>query len=160
MEFRRIRALWVLITLSAIVWVSYKSDVILQERDGTYFFREQVDTFAIEKLDSYLDELNMPYKRVVIAQARLETGQFKSLVFKNHHNLFGMKRASVRPTTSVGVADGHATYNTWRESVVDYALWYARYASACKSEAEYLKYLGSVYAEDEYYIVKLKKLIY
>lgn len=118
---------------------------------------KQQDTFSVEKLETYLEELNLKYPDIVMAQAIIETGNFKSRIFKENNNLFGMKVAKIRPTTNDGEQHEHAYYNTWRESVLDYALYQSRYLCSL-SKDEYIQYLSN-YAEDSSYTYKVKKLI-
>jgi hypothetical protein len=115
--------------------------------------------FSPEKLRAYILELNIKFPHIVYAQARLETGNFKSQIFKTNHNLFGMKVATLRPTTNKGEENGHAYYEGWRESVVDYAFYQAQYLSDIKTEAEYLQYLKANYAEDPNYMAQLQVII-
>lgn len=115
--------------------------------------------FSPEKLRAYLLELNIKFPHIVYAQARLESGNFNSGIFKENHNLFGMKIATRRPTTNKGEENGHAYYESWKESVVDYAFYQAAYLSDIKSETEYLEYLKASYAESPQYMEKLLELI-
>ena len=94
----------------------------------------------------------------MLAQAYLETGQFSSTIFKQNNNLFGMKEAKQRSTVSIGTRNNHAYYNTWAESVVDYALFYSTYLYSINTEEEYFQYLIQ-YAEDPSYIERLKEII-
>jgi uncharacterized FlgJ-related protein len=115
--------------------------------------------FSPKKLREYILELNIKFPHIVYAQARLETGNFKSQIFKTNHNLFGMKVATLRPTTNKGEENGHAYYEGWRESVVDYAFYQAQYLSDIKTEAEYLEYLKANYAEAPNYMAQLQIII-
>jgi hypothetical protein len=115
--------------------------------------------FSPKKLRAYILELNIKFPHIVYAQARLETGNFKSEIFKTNHNLFGMKVATLRPTTNKGEENGHAYYEGWRESVVDYAFYSAQYLSDIKTEAEYLQYLKANYAEDPNYMTQLQIIL-
>ena len=115
--------------------------------------------FSEEKLLILLKELNIKNYQVVYAQAVLETGHFKSKSFKEGNNLFGMKVAKQRPTTATGEYLGHAKYNSWQESVYDYALYYSKYLSKFSTQDSYLNYLKEHYAEDPTYINKLIKII-
>ena len=115
--------------------------------------------FSPKKLREYILELNIKFPHIVYAQARLETGTFKSQIFKTNHNLFGMKVATLRPTTNKGEENGHAYYEGWRESVVDYAFYQAQYLSDIKTEAEYLEYLKANYAEAPNYMAQLQIII-
>jgi len=120
---------------------------------------EEHNEFSEEKLDAYLKEINIKFPDIVKAQATLETGYFKSEIFLVNHNLFGMKVAKLRPTTALGENRGHAYYDNWKQSVIDYAFYQSSYLRQAKTEEEYLGYLKISYAEDPNYINKLKKLI-
>jgi flagellum-specific peptidoglycan hydrolase FlgJ len=110
-------------------------------------------------LFEYITSLNINYPYIVLAQAKLESNNFNSNIFKENNNLFGMKYARQRATTSLGVKNKHAFYSDWKQSVLDYALFYNKYLSKVKSEEEYLKYLSKVYSEDKDYLKKLKSII-
>jgi hypothetical protein len=119
----------------------------------------KLNEFSPQKLKAYILELNIKFPHIVYAQARLESGNFKSEIFKTNHNLFGMKVATRRPTTNKGEENGHAYYDNWKESVVDYAFYQAQYLSDIKTEANYLQYLNASYAEAPNYMEQLKKII-
>ena len=116
------------------------------------------DKFSPEKFKTYLEELNVPHADIVYAQALLETGNFTSHIFKNNNNLFGMKVATIRPTTNIGEENGHAVFKHWRQSVVDYALYSSCYLTKM-SRQEYFDYLGSRYAENPNYVNLIKKIL-
>ena len=115
--------------------------------------------FSEDKFISMLDEINLPYPHITLAQAKLETGNFTSKIFTENHNSFGQKEAKVRINLARGTQYGHAYYNNWEESILDYAFWYSTYASKCKSEEEFYQLLDKVYAEDELYSKKLKNMV-
>jgi len=117
------------------------------------------DKFNEDKLVEMLKDLNVKFPHIVMAQAKTESGHFKSNIFIENHNLFGMKEAQRRITTAEGTNRNHAFYNHWRESVYDYAFYQCRYLSGIKSESEYFQYLSASYAEDTAYIQKLKSMI-
>jgi hypothetical protein len=110
-------------------------------------------------LKEYLEEINMKFPDIVYAQAVLETGQFSSKVFKENHNLFGMKCARSRPFTHLGSSRGHALYMDWKMSVIDYALYQSSYLRDLRTKEQYYAYIGSHYAEDSGYLVKVKKIV-
>lgn len=116
------------------------------------------DTFSEKALFDYLVQLNIKHPHIVLAQSKLETGNFTSLVFKENNNLFGMKEAKVRVTTNMGTKNGHAVYDNWKNSVIDYALWQSSYLYHAKSEDVYYDYLSSNYAQDPNYIKKVKQI--
>lgn len=118
-----------------------------------------MDPFKKDSLKSYLEQLNVKFADVVYAQAQLETAGFTSNIFRENNNLFGMKQAMRRSSTNKGVQYGHAYYDTWRESVLDYALFQCRYLSDITTRDEYLQYLRQNYAEDPNYYNKLLKIL-
>lgn len=117
------------------------------------------DEFEREKLVEMLKDLNVKFPHIVMAQSIQETGHWKSGIFLENHNLFGMKEASRRITTAEGTNRNHAYYNHWRESVYDYAFYQCRYLAGIKSETEYFQYIGATYAEDSGYVEAIKKVI-
>jgi hypothetical protein len=131
---------------------------ILSDEARLIVMRED-NQFSRDKLREYILQLNIKYPHIVLAQAELESGLFTSPIFKENNNLFGMKQAKLRPTTNTGENKGHACFNTWRESVVDYAFYSATYLNDIHSETEYLNYLGQSYAEDTAYVSKLRVII-
>ena len=117
------------------------------------------DEFSQDKLVEMLKDLNVKFPHIVLAQAKTESGHFKSGIFFENNNLFGMKEAQRRISTAEGTNRNHAYYNHWRESVYDYAFYQCRYLSGIKSETEYFEYLGASYAEDTQYVSKLKNMV-
>ena len=115
--------------------------------------------FTEEKLIAKIKELNFKFPHIVLAQAKLETGTYNSRIFKENNNLFGMKEARVRLNLTQGTQYGHAYYNDWEESVMDYALWYASYASDCRSEKQLYRLLDRQYAEADQYVSSLKHIV-
>ena len=161
---------WVLYLLSILLLISIigfsvgrgtaKEVIIENLQEGeTQIFIAQVDTFSQDKLVSMLTDLNVDYPHIVMAQSILETGHFKSDIFLENRNLFGMKQARRRITTAEGTNRNHAYYNHWRESVYDYAFYQCRYLSKLDSEEDYFEYLGASYAEAKNYVKMLKQVI-
>lgn len=121
--------------------------------------QNNIQEFSQEALVALLKDLNVKHPHIVLAQAILETGTFNSDVFRQNHNLFGMKQAKIRVCTAKGTNLGHAYYDNWVESVYDYALYQSSYLRDLKSEDSYFNYLGSNYAEDPNYVKSLKRVI-
>lgn len=130
----------------------------LSDQERTVVIK-QIDPFKVQELKDYLVELNVKFPDIVYAQARLETNGFKSRIFRENNNLFGMKQSTRRSSTNKGEQFGHAYYDNWRESVLDYALWQCRYLSTVDTRSEYLHYLKTTYAEDPNYYNKLIKIL-
>ena len=119
--------------------------------------------FTEENLKLKLEELCVMHVDVVMQQAKHETGNFNSELFLNANNLFGMKVAYVRPRLQRGNykigTQVYAKYNTWEESVIDYALWQATLCYTSMDQNDYYDYLGRVYATDKHYVKKLKRIV-
>lgn len=161
---------WVLYALSILLALfitgfflgkSTAKEIIIEnlQEGETQIFIAEVDTFSQDRLVSMLKDLNVDYPHIVMAQSILETGHWKSDIFLENHNLFGMKQARRRITTAEGTSRNHAYYNHWRESVYDYAFYQCRYLSKLDTEEEYFEYLGASYAEAKNYVNMLKKVI-
>lgn len=117
------------------------------------------DRFTEEKLIELISRLHFRYPEIVYAQAILESGSFKSRVFIENNNLFGMKEPTQRINFSSGSQNDYAYYKTWQESVIDFALYSATYLSKIPSQEEYFSYLAQFYAEDPEYVKKLKNIV-
>ena len=96
-----------------------------------------------------------------MAQAEIETGGFTSEGFRKGNNLFGMRPANKRTTLKAGEHRGYATYDTWKMSVADYALYQKNIIEKyrVKTEDEYLLGLKKKkYAEAPDYLETVKKV--
>lgn len=116
------------------------------------------EPFSEEALIEAIKQMKFKHPHIVLAQAKLETGHFQSRVFLENNNLFGMKQAWRRPTTAIGSHRGHAVYSSWRESLIDYALYSAYYVQD-KDEEEFYEHLNDNYAQDPIYNVKLRNVV-
>ena len=118
----------------------------------------QKKTDDITKSENHLPELTIPnlykeiirngilYPKIVLAQAILETGWFRSSVCRNKHNLFGL----TNPRTGK-----YYEFNHWTESVRAY---YTKVQYKYKG-GNYLLWLDEIgYAEDPKYIIQLNKV--
>lgn len=111
-----------------------------------------------DSLLEYIYEMRIEHPYVVYAQALKESARFTSNIYKENHNLFGMKVPERRSTVVIGVNRGHAVYLDWKMSVIDYALFQEAYMSGL-SEDEYLTRLGKIYAQDKDYEKDLRKML-
>jgi uncharacterized FlgJ-related protein len=130
----------------------------LSQEDKLIVIREY-NEFSEEKLIEKITELNFRFPHIILAQAKLESGHFKSTIFLENNNMFGMKEAKLRANLAKGTNRGHAYYDTWQESVIDYALYYSSYLRSIRTEGEYFEYLRQNYAEDPTYVQRLKQII-
>ena len=130
----------------------------LSQEDKLIVIREY-NEFSEEKLIEKITELNFRYPHIILAQAKLESGHFKSTIFLENNNMFGMKEAKLRANLAKGTNRGHAYYDTWQDCILDYALYYSTYLSDIRTEGEYFEYLRQNYAEDPTYVQRLKEII-
>jgi uncharacterized FlgJ-related protein len=118
-------------------------------------YNEFTETALIAKIKT----LNFKYPHIVLAQSYLETGHYKSVIFKENNNMFGMREAAQRANLAKGTHRNHAYYDNWQDSLLDYALYYSTYLYDIKTEGEYFEYLRQNYAEDRTYVDRLKEII-
>ena len=130
--------------------ISWNSD-----RNASLKTELQKKTDDITKSENHLPELTIPslykeiirngilYPKIVLAQAILETGWFRSSVCRNKHNLFGL----TNPRTGK-----YYEFNHWTESVQAY---YTKVQYKYNG-GNYLLWLEDIgYAEDSRYIICL-----
>lgn len=93
--------------------------------------------------------------KVFYAQIMHETGNLSSEVFKQNHNLFGMREAKQRKRSVEGTNLGHALYKNHSQSIVDYFLRQKNFRISNQSDTEYIDAtVNSNYAEDKNYKAK------
>ncbi len=107
-----------------------------------------------ENIDYWMDEFGVKHKAIVMRQVYLETGNLTSVICRENNNLFGMKLPRVRKTTATGASRGHAQYNDYVMSILDYAIWQENMYNGQKDYYAFLRSVG--YAECKTYIQKLK----
>lgn len=147
-----------LVIISAFAPNSTDKINYLSQEEKLIVIREY-NEFSEAKLIEKIKQLNFRFPHIILAQSCLETGHYKSTIFYENHNLFGMKEAKLRSNLAIGTNRGHAYYDSWQDSVVDYALFYSTYLSKIKTEGEYFEYLRQNYAEDPTYVQRLKNII-
>lgn len=121
--------------------------------------KEEKESFSQDKLVAELKRLNIKFPHIVMAQSIVETGYWNSEIFKENNNLFGMKEARIRVNTAQGTNRNHAYYDSWEESIYDYAFYQCRYLGSIKTEEEYFMYLDRSYAEASNYVRTLRTVI-
>lgn len=94
-----------------------------------------------------------------MAQAIIESGLGRSDLFKSNNNLFGMREAKSRMTTSSGSKNGFAYYKKWQDAVLDIAFFQCAYLNDINTEEKYYLYLSANYAESPAYTQTLKGII-
>jgi flagellum-specific peptidoglycan hydrolase FlgJ len=106
---------------------------------------------------SVIKEFDIQHPYIVLAQMKIESGNYQSNLANSNNNYFGMRHPTQRLTVSLGNKNGYARYRNWAYSILDYALWQRRYAWNL-TEKEYLTKLSNTYAEDPNYITKVKNI--
>ena len=140
-------------------WWGGKSNGIYLER-GVYIIHKEEEPFSKDALITMIKSLNIKYPHIVLAQSILETGHWSSIVFKKNNNLFGMKMAGSRIKTAQRTQLNHAYYNSWQESVYDYAFYQCRYLGDLNTESDYFNALDETYSESgDAYSQRLKLII-
>ena len=115
----------------------------------------------VECLKLTIEKHKIKFSHIVIAQAVLESSNFKSQVFKNNLNCFGMRVAAQRFTFAINSHDygAYAKYESVEDCILDYKAFQIQNALFITTDAEYFKLLQSIYAQDVNYISKLKQII-
>ena len=129
------------------------------DRKASLKTEQQKKTDDTIKAENHLPELTIPnlykeiirngilYPKIVLAQAILETGWFRSSVCLNKHNLFGL----TNPRTGK-----YYEFNHWTESVRAY---YTKVQYKYKG-GNYLLWLDKIgYAEDPNYIMAIISIL-
>ncbi len=115
----------------------------------------QLKIWVLITVYKYLHGYSKISTKLIFAQAKHETGNFTSDVFKENHNLFGMRQAKVRKNTATGTNRNHATYKNHRSSIIDYFLRQSNFKIPNVNDTDFmLKTVGSNYAEDKNYLSK------
>jgi hypothetical protein len=144
-----------LITM-AVMWLGDDSRTSFENEVHAFDVYTGEEPFSVQRFREYLDEAGVRFPDVVFAQAFIESN-FKSPIFKEGNNALGMKLARARNTTAIGEIRGHAAYRSWKACIQDYALMQAAFARKIKTEEQYLKYIGEVYATDLNYETKVRE---
>ena len=122
-----------------------KLDSVSIKLNQPEFFLEE--TPNVERLFKACDYYGIKHPEVVVAQALLESGFFRSDLCIDHHNLFGLYNSYV---------DDYYHFDHWTESVKAYRDK-VQYKYDDGDYYEWLQELG--YAKDTLYIPKVKNLV-
>ena len=111
---------------------------------------KDISSFPLLTIPNLYEEIRrngIPYPKIVLAQAILETGWFRSSVCRNKHNLFGL----TNPQTGK-----YYEFDHWTESVRAY---YTKVQYKYKG-GNYLLWLKEIgYAEDPGYIQAVSRIL-
>lgn len=120
--------------------------------------------FSPGNLKALLFYLEAPHPEIIFNQMKLETGWFRSNVFKNFNNLMGMHYPRIRDSYSFeyGIADNGrkvAIYRSWQSSVLDMLLYIEYYESLGYDSSDYYQFLRDIgYCEKDTYTNILKSM--
>lgn len=71
----------------------------------------------------WLEFASLEVIQFIVAQVCLETGYLESSICRVNNNMFGMKVPKKRVSLALGEQNGHAFYDTMKDSFSDYLLW-------------------------------------
>jgi uncharacterized FlgJ-related protein len=115
--------------------------------------------FSLENLKAEIIKQGIKYPNIALAQAFWESEHFKSNVFKENNNLFGMKQPKQRKNVATGTNRNHATYNNWVDSVKDYKLMQDELGYSSLNVDGYYKKLDTDYCPGCNYSKNIKSMI-
>lgn len=135
----------------ASIWHYYTVSEVLEEEkeseDICVKWRTEHFKLSKENLYSELVAQEIDYPEIVLAQALLETDNFKSYSCKVRNNLFGLMRK-----------DGtYMEFDHWTNSVHAYKKYIQKYREVPNDYYKYLNDLG--YVKDSIYIIRVKEII-
>jgi flagellum-specific peptidoglycan hydrolase FlgJ len=149
----------------AIVLVIFTTGMLF----GFFIRNKEINILAkksIIKQDSLniiqlLDKHKIKFSHIVLAQAKLESNNFKSDLYKKNNNCFGMKIPAQRWTFAENTYDwgNYAKYSSLENCILDYSSWQKSNAYNISNENAYFELLGNIYAENPKYVERLKELI-
>ena len=116
------------------------------------------DSFSKQALVEEIKCHKFKFPDIILAQAVLESGHFKSAVFRENNNLFGMKQPKKRYNLCNGTNLNHALYDNWKLCVEDRMIYEALYLNNM-TRTQYKKFLDKTYAKGKNYSGVLEQLI-
>lgn len=136
--------------------IQQEEQILSLEYSIGYWFINTPKEINDTVLYQFLVNNNAWYPDILLKQAKIESANYSSNVYKNTNNLYGMKKVGKRQTTQLNnTYNGYGSYNNWCLSVLDRMLWdIFTFKGEKPSREEYLKAMG-IYAEDENYINKV-----
>lgn len=121
-----------------------KDDVTIELQQPYFFLTETPNDSLVLKAINYY-EIKCP--KIVLAQAILETGHYRSKLCKENNNLFGLYNSAKKE---------YFKFSHWSESIEAYK----KYVQYKYKEGNYYNFLDSIgYASDSLYIIKVKNIV-
>lgn len=153
MKFRDIILLLVIgaiVGAGAVIWwqaIEEEAEKRQHEEVASVVWRQNHFKLSKENLYAELVAQGVEFPDIVMAQAILETGHFKSYACINKNNLFGLRKS-----------DGtYMSFDHWTDAVAAYRKYIQKWDDPPNDYYEYLDRLG--YAEDKSYVSKVKEIV-
>jgi len=105
----------------------------------------RTDACTDENVIAYIDKIHLKHQHIVWQQTVIESAHYTSPYFKMYNNVTGMHACLGRPSTGTNIDPIMASYDNWKESLIDYGIWQAAYASNIESDEDYYYFLDKVY---------------
>lgn len=118
----------------------------------------QQDSLNISQL---LEKHKIKFSHIVLAQAKLESNNFKSDLFVKYNNFCGLRVAGQRYCFANNNYDygAFSKYNNIEDCVKDIRSWQIQNALFLTTDDQYFELLEKVYCTDKNYVKQLKQLI-
>ena len=116
-----------------------------------------VEEFSEHNLMILMKKLRIKHTDIVRKQAIIESSHYSGKIFKENNNIYGIRYPNYRITTAIKTKNNHANYETWQDSVIDYAIYQSTFLRG-KNKEEYLSYLKDNYAENKLYVDLINKI--
>ena len=171
LDFKRVKLLThflkpiIILIVSLSVFFIVLLNYLLYKKDRNIYSQEVIDivfnnSFNIDRFHLEVINSNFKYPDIVIAQAYIESSHFKSPVWLENNNMFGMKEPKTRLTLCKGTNLNHGVYDNWTDCVKDRLIYESIYLYKLSRE-EYLEYLDATYAKagGTYYSDLIKQVI-
>ena len=147
----------IILSIFFLCYIAKEIDPIVKKSDNigimadTITNKVKVDSSKVTLNDkSLLQEIQakgIAHPKIVLAQAKLETGNYTSKVCMTHNNLFGLRKP-----------DGsYYKFKHWKESVEAYRDFVQYKYRPPNNYYQFLSDIG--YAEDKAYIKKVKEIV-
>lgn len=120
-----------------------KDKTVIKLEQPEFLLKEINDTIMLQACEHF----GIKYPRIVTAQAILESGYFKSRVFREYNNPFGLYNSKKKD---------YYKFNHWSDAIIAYG----KMVEYKFDGDDYYKFLEELpYALDENYVNKVKSII-
>ena len=127
---------------------SPKEELQISIKSESQILDFMTDSISENNLKKAINYYGLLYPEVVFSQAILETGRFRSPIFKKYNNLFGLYNSKKKD---------YFKFDHWSESVKAYKDYVQRKYNPPSCYYEFLEELP--YAEDPLYLFKVKQIV-